>query len=43
MSTPVNGDITTSAPGDMHTTEEAGEGSLAGAVVGLVQTVLSLL
>lgn len=43
ISTPVNGEMTTGVAGDIHTTEETAEGMLAGAVVGLVQGVLSLL
>lgn len=43
ISTGVNGDIHTGVAGDIHTTEETAEGVLAGAVVGLVQGVLSLL
>lgn len=43
MTTGVNGDIHTGVNGDMHTTEATAEGVLAGAVVDLVQGVLSLL
>ena len=43
MTTGLNGDISTGAPGDIHTTEEAADVTLAGAVVDLVQGVLSLL
>lgn len=43
--TPVEaqGEMTTGLNGDMHTGEATAEGALAGAVVGLVQGVLSLL
>ena len=43
MTTDLNGNIHTGAPGDIHTTEATAEGVLAEAVVGLVQGVLSLL
>jgi hypothetical protein len=43
MSTTLNGDIHTGAPGDIHTTESSADVTLAGAVVDLVQGVLSLL
>lgn len=43
MSTTVNGTIHTGVNGDMHTTGASAEGVLAGAVVDLVQGVLSLL
>lgn len=43
MSTTLNGTMHTGEPGDIHTTEAAADVTLAGAVVDLVQGVLSLL
>lgn len=43
MSTPLNGEMHTGAPGDIHTTETSADVTLAGAVVDLVQGVLALL
>lgn len=43
MTTGLNGNIHTGAPGDMHTTETSADVTLAGAVVDLVQGVLALL
>lgn len=43
ISTTLNGDMHTGAPGDIHTTETSADVTLAGAVVDLVQGVLALL
>jgi hypothetical protein len=43
ISTTLNGNMHTGAPGDMHTTETSADVTLAGAVVDLVQGVLALL
>lgn len=43
MSTTHNGEISTGAPGDMHTTETSADATLAGVVVDLVRGVLALL
>jgi hypothetical protein len=43
ISTPLNGEMHTGAPGDMHTTETSADVTLAGVVVDLVQGVLALL
>lgn len=43
ISTPLNGNMHTGAPGDIHTTETSADVTLAGAVVDLVQGVLALL
>lgn len=43
ITTGLNGNMHTGAPGDIHTTESSADVTLAGAVVDLVQGVLSLL
>lgn len=43
ISTTLNGEMTAGAPEDMHATETSADVTLAGALVDLVQGVLSLL